>query len=187
MSLLCFQPAQFGVIALLTALLLGCGCHARPKAPALTDDPVFESDEGFRFLKPEGWMIAARAAVPPGRLEKECLLVQYRRSDTGQGATLEVTAVDLPEDSSLSKYLTSPSFTVGEWKPTGSPEPLEVSGRTGQRFRFTGQGNPGRIDREVIAFRQGQRTYLFTLVYSPKDSSAPEQFRRAVRSIVWTK
>ena len=48
---------------MLAAVLLA-GCQPKPKAPALLDEPVFQSDEGFRFLVPEGWIMAARGNVP---------------------------------------------------------------------------------------------------------------------------
>src|SRR2546423_15656230 len=87
------KPALFwwgGLLALCALLLLGC--DSKPRAPALMDDPVYQNDrEGFRFLVPDGWKQHARAEVPPGKSEKERLLVQYRRPAEGGEATLEVT------------------------------------------------------------------------------------------------
>src|SRR5262245_64118678 len=78
-------------------LLLLLGCAPRPRAPALLDEPVYQNErEGFRFLVPEGWKQYARSEAPPGKGERERLLVLYRRLTPGPEATLEVTRADLP-------------------------------------------------------------------------------------------
>ncbi len=172
----------------LALLLLIWGCQPKPKAPALSDGPVFQSDEGFRFLVPEGWLMAARANLPPGPLEKERLLVQYRRVISGQqSATLEVSVAELRESTDLAEYLSKPAFSASEWRPAGKSVPLEAGGAKGTRFRYTAWVDGSELVKEVTAFRRGARVYFFTVLYSPKDSSAPEQARRAVESLVWTK
>jgi hypothetical protein len=169
-------------------LLLVCGCQPKPKAPALSDGPVFQSDEGFRFLVPEDWLMAARANLPPGPLEKERLLVQYRRSTASQQtATLEVSVAELPESTDLAEYLSKPSFSAREWKPAGKPVQLDAGGAKGTRYRHTAWVDGSELVKEVTAFRRGDRVYFFTVLFSPKDSSAPEQARRAVEGLVWTK
>src|SRR5689334_537493 len=100
------KPVETGrMVLLLVVMLLGLGCQPKPKAPALLDEPVYQTDEGFRFLVPEGWIMSARANVPPGPVEKERLLVQYRRASGESQATLEVSMMDLPEDADLAAYL----------------------------------------------------------------------------------
>lgn len=180
------QPAQLFLRVLLCAVLLG-GCHPKPKAPALLDEPVFQSDEGFRFLVPESWIMAARATVPPGPLDKERLLVQYRRTIGDTQATLEVSLADIPEDADLAEYLSGPSFSASRWKPSAAAESLEAGGRTGSRYRFTARVNGAELAKEVTAFRRDGRVYFFTLLYSPQDATAPEQVRRAIGRLVWTK
>lgn len=179
-------PALFCLMAIAAAGLLG-GCRAKPKAPALLDEPVYQSDEGFRFLVPEGWSMAARGNLPPGPLEKERLLVQYRRSVGDTQATLEVSAADLAEDADLTAYLSAPSFSAKSWKPSGSPESLEVNGKSGTRFRFTARVNGAELAKEVTAFPCGGRIYFFTLLFTPSDAAATEQVRRAIARLVWTK
>jgi hypothetical protein len=169
------------------AAVLPAGCQPKPKAPALLDEPVYQSDEGFRFLVPEGWTMAARGSLPPGPLDKERLLVQYRRSADDKQATLEVSAADLPEDTELAAYLGGPSFSVSHWNPSGPPENLEVGGRPGTRYRFKARVGGSELAKEVTAFRRGGRVYFFNLLFAPSDAAAPEQFRRAVGRLVWTK
>jgi hypothetical protein len=179
--------AEFGSAALLVAMLFIAGCRAKPKAPALLDEPVYQSKEGFRFLVPEGWIMAARANVPPGPVEKERLLVQYRRANSDTQATLEVSLADLPEENDLAAYLSGPSFSARHWKQSGSRETLEAGGVSGTRFRFLTRIGGAEMAREVTAFRRGGRVYFFTVLFSPNDATAPEQVRRAIGSIVWTK
>jgi predicted Zn-dependent protease len=177
------------MIGLLVAgWIAGSGCQPRPKAPALLDEPVYQNDrEGFRFLVPEGWIMAARADVPPGPAQKERLLVQYRRANADKQAMLEVSQADLPEPTDLQAYLSGPSFGASRWKSSAAPEPIEVHGVNGTRFRLTAQVRGEQLAREVTAFRRGERVYFFTLLYAPADTSAPEQARRAVGRIVWTR
>jgi hypothetical protein len=175
------------VAALLVGLLLSLGCRSRPKAPALTNEPVFQSDEGFRFLVPEGWIMSARSSVPSGPLEKEEVLVQYHRVEADREAMLEVSMADLPEETDLAKYLSNPTFSRSDWKLSGSPKGTEAGGRTGTRYRFVSRGKGGELVREVTAFRHGERVYFFTVLYPPKDTSALEQANRAIHSLVWTK
>ena len=172
---------------LVVAVLLGCGCQRKPKAPALIDEPVYQSDEGFRFLVPEGWLMGARANVPPGPLDKERLLVQYRRTSGGDLATLEVSVMDLPEDTDMAAYLTNPSFSARQWKQTGRAESLEAGGAQGTRYRFNAPVKGGQLTKEVTVFRRVGRVYFFTVLFSPKDAAAAEQVRRALGSLVWTK
>ncbi len=175
------------VATLLVGLLLSLGCRARPKAPALTDEPVFQSDEGFRFLVPEGWIMSARSRVPSGPVEKEAVLVQYHRREADREAMLEVSMMDLPEETNLAKYLSNPTYSRSDWKLSGSPQGTEAGRRTGTRYRFVSHGKGGELVREVTAFRQDQRVYFFTVLYPPKDTSAAEQANRAIHSLVWSK
>ncbi len=180
------QTARSGLRVLLAAVLLA-GCHPKPKAPALLDGPVFQSDEGFRFLVPDGWIMAARGNLPSGPLDKERLLVQFRRATGNTQATLEVSSADLPEDTNLADYLSGPSFSTSHWAISGSPEKLEVDGQPGTRYRATATVNRAKLAKEVTTFRRGERVYFFTLLFSPSDATAPEQVRRAISQLVWTK
>lgn len=180
------QTARSGLLVLLAAVLLA-GCHPKPKAPALLDGPVFQSDEGFRFLVPDGWIMAARGNLPSEPLDKERLLVQFRRATGATQATLEVSAADLPESTDLADYLSGPSFSASRWTASGSPEKLEAGGQPATRYRATATVNRAKLAKEVTAFRRGGRVYFFTLLFSPSDATGPEQIRRAISQLVWTK
>src|SRR5262245_41969592 len=82
------------------------GCDSRPRAPVLRDDPVYQNDqEGFRFLAPDGWSQSMRGEVPPGKVDKERSLVEYRRKKGSAGASLRVSLADLPTSTDLAAYL----------------------------------------------------------------------------------
>lgn len=173
--------------ALLAIVLLSWGCRPKPKAPALIDEPVYQSDEGFRFLVPEGWIMTAKSNVPPGPVEKECTLVQYRPDSGDSSASLEISLMDLPEDANLADYLSGPSYSVRHWNSLGKVESIEAGGVSGKRFRFNGKADKSELAKEVTAFRRGGRVYFFTVVNSPKDTAASEQTRRSISGLVWTK
>jgi hypothetical protein len=169
------------------ACLLASGCSSKPRAPMLTDDPVFQNNkEGFRFLAPTGWMQTARAEVPPGRRERETPIVAYSR-DTGKfTASFRVSVIDLPETADMAKFLAKRSYGVENWTPTGAPEDVKVGSVTGVRYTF--RGRPGKNEelvKEVVCLRRGERVYLFTAVYTPGDSEAQDQLRHVVESIIW--
>src|SRR5207249_7528635 len=85
-----------GLTALLPAGLLvawlSAGWGSLPRAPALIDEPVYRNaHEGFRFLVPEGWTVHSKGEPPPGRADKERLLVNYQRYGGDKPAQFEVT------------------------------------------------------------------------------------------------
>jgi hypothetical protein len=169
------------------ALALGLavlGCDARPRAPALQEEPIYQNTrEGFRFLAPEGWTVQARADVPAGRLEKERLLVLYSQ----QGATLQVSMADLPESSDLAEYLAVPAFGVAKWEASAPPASLQLGGQPAVRYQFKGRAGKDPLDREVIACRHGERVYFFTILTPAGDSTARDVARRAIESTTWKK
>jgi hypothetical protein len=178
------------VLAVLAVLaggvLLLSGYHRQPRAPALDDDPVYQDErEGFRFTVPEGWHQYARSQLPPGKLEKEQVLVEYRKVDRDAPAQLDVSAVDLPGSTDLAEYLAEPSYGEKSWRLQASPEPIEVAGVPGTRFDFVGRPGKDGLAREVVAFRRGERVYLFTALFLAHDASAREQFRRSVGRLQW--
>jgi hypothetical protein len=178
-----------GRTGLLAFLILGCwfvtGCGSRPHAPAILDDPVYENDrQGFRFRAPEGWHQVARADLPAGKLDKERLLVQYRRFDSARPASLEVSAADLPAATDLAAYLAGPAAGIKEWRLL-TTEPVPLSTVAGTRYQFTAHTGRDDMAREVAAFPRGERVYFFTIVYLAKDTSAQEQFRRTLGRLDW--
>lgn len=178
---------RFPLGLLTVAALAACGCSSKPKAPALLDGPVYQNtQEGFRFLVPEGWTMSAKAEIPPGSVEKERLLVQYRRQEGDHPATLEVSRVDLPDSTDWEEYLSGPSYSVSHWKSAEPAESVQAGGANGSRFRFTSGGKNPRLAKEVTVFRRGTRVYFFTLVFAPKDTTAVEQVRRVIGRLVWS-
>lgn len=172
----------------LLAVLCGvAGCTPKPVAPVISDDPVYSNDrEGFRFLMPDGWTQFSRSEVPPGRTEKERTLVAYKRTSGAADALLEVSLVDLPAGADLAKFLGQRSFGVMNWQLKGAPLKITINGETGTRYGLTGRLSEQReLQREVVAFQRGERTYLFTGLFPPKDTAAREQIRTAVASVIW--
>src|SRR5262245_7411677 len=179
------QTPSHAVVLLLVSVLVS-GCSRKPQAPALRDEPVYENaQEGFRFLAPEKWTQHARATLPPGKVDKERLLVGYRRHEAGTSALLEVSRADLPESTKLTDYLSGPAFSARQWKAKGPPEELEINGVPAVRSLFLmGAGKDEKV-REVVTFRRGERCYFFSGVYAASDVKAREEIRRSVDSVIF--
>jgi hypothetical protein len=175
---------QWAVAALGMILLSGCG--SRPRAPALSDEPVYQNDrEGFRFRVPEGWTQQARADLPAGPVKKEHLLVRYMHTGPGKRAVLEVSLADLPESTELSTYLAGPSYGTKQWRRTAPVGSLEGKGPSAVRLIFMANVGEAEMTKEVVAYRRGGRVYLFTGLFAAGDSKAREEIRRAVDSTDW--
>src|SRR5438552_12602318 len=115
------------VIAL--PVLFALGCNGQPQAPVLRNEPVYQNDtEGFRFLTPEGWRQQAKVNLPPGKLDKERLLVQYvRLLSAEKGASLDVSMADLPATTDLTQYLAGPSGAVKSWRLKPPVESVSIN------------------------------------------------------------
>jgi hypothetical protein len=171
---------------LIVALGLVAGCRPRPRAPALEQDVVYQNkQEGFRFLAPEGWQMRARTEVPPGLIDAERLLVEYKRMTTEKPATLDVSMADVPSSTDLSECLESGSVGKETWKRVGECEKFELSGLPAARAAFEGKIGSERILREVVAVRRGERVYFFSGVFPADDTRARAQVRKAVQSATW--
>ena len=161
------------------------GCSG-PRAPALKDEPVYQnSREGFRFLVPEGWTQYARGEVPPGKVQDERILVEYKLLTSEKPAALQVTRLDRPESLSLDDCLSACSFGIENWRRKSPPEPLAINGVEASRVVFISRLDKEEETREVVVFRRGERVYFFTGIFPSSDSKAREQVRRAVESIIW--
>jgi hypothetical protein len=178
-----------GLAALLLAglvVLLSATWGARPRAPALIDEPVYHNArEGFRFLVPEGWAIHARGEPPPGRVDKERLLVNYQRTGSEKPAFFEVTLADLPPATDLAAHLAGPSYGSESWRQKTLPETLDVGGVAATRFVATSRVGKDDLTKETVAVRRGERVYFFTAVYTSGDTAVREQLRRTVGSLIW--
>jgi hypothetical protein len=174
--------------AVLLALFCGsAGCNTRPVAPLISDDPVYVNDrEGFRFLMPEGWTQFSRSDVPPGKTEKERTLVEYKRTSGQLQALFEVSLADLPPGTDPATYLAQRSFGVTNWQLRGAPQKLTINDVAGTRYILAGKLSDQReLQREVVVFQRGERTYFFTGLFPPKDTAARDQIRTAVESVIW--
>jgi hypothetical protein len=167
-------------------MVLCTGCSSRPRAPALENEPVYENKRaGFRFVAPEGWVQHAKADLPPGKLEKECLLVNYETPIRGKMAFLEVSLADLPESTDLASYLADSSYGVGRWRPAGAPENVTVHGVPAVRYSYTARQGKDQLTKEVVVFRRSDRVYFFTGVYPSSNSQSRDQVREAAMSTIW--
>ena len=180
----CGRPAL--TLLLAGVVVVGLGCRARPRAPALEDTAVYQNEsEGFRFLVPEGWSLQAKSGVPPGRIDRDLLLVLYRRFGTHAPAVLQVSLQDLPADADLARLLADSRSENTGWRLVGKPAEVKVGSRTGRRFVLEGKGPTGRMAREVIAVRQGERVYFFTGTFSPADHASRDLIRQTFAKVVW--
>jgi hypothetical protein len=182
-----FYPQQvLWQSTMVVAAIWVLGCSRDPQAPVLRNEPVYQNDtEGFRFLTPEGWRQHARVNVPPGKLEKERLLVQYVRLSSERGASLDVSMADLPATADLTEYLAGPSGGVKSWRLAGPIEPVEINGVRAERIAFTSRVKNEETTKEVMVFRRGERVYFFAAYFASTDSKARDQVRRAVESTIW--
>jgi hypothetical protein len=152
----------------------------------LRDEAVYQNDrEGFRFRVPQGWMQHAKSDLPPGKVNKEHLLVSYRRSS--KPASLEVSLADLPESADLATYLAGPSFGAKHWRKNSTEEEVESQGMQGVRFTFTGAAGKTEMTKEVVVFRRGERVYFFTGLFAPGDRQSRDEIRHAVAGTTWNK
>jgi len=166
--------------------LVALGCSRQPQAPVLRNEPVYENEtEGFRFVTPEGWQLHAKVDEPPGKLDKERLLVQYVRLGSEKGASLDVSMADLPPTTDLAHYLAGPSGGAKSWHLKSPAESMRVGGVPAERFLFTGRMVKEDAIKEVVAIRRGERVYFFTAYLAPGDTKAQQQVRRTVESTLW--
>lgn len=174
-----------GVLTLVMCMV-GAGCSGRPHAPALGNEPVYENKrEGFRFGAPDDWIQHAKAEVPPGKTEKERLLVNYQPPVPGKIAFFEVSLADLSESTDLAGFLSSPSFGVSKWRTAGPVREIPINGAQARVYAYGGRIGREEITREVTVFRRGERVYFFTGVYPNSDSQLREQVRRSAASVIW--
>jgi hypothetical protein len=178
-------------LSVLLAAAAAAGCGGRPRAPALTDEPVYENDRaGLRFVAPPGWVMGLRSELPPGRLGQPLQLVRYQAGPGGgdgpeKPADLTVLAVDLADGTDPGKYLADHPVGGGRWA-AATPQSLTVNGAAATRYEYTAaSAKAGQLRREVTAFRRGGRVYFFMTTFAATDTAARDQVRQAVNSVVW--
>jgi hypothetical protein len=169
-------------LIILAAALIGSSWSKTPHAPSLENTPVYQNDV-FRFMVPEGWSQHARAELPPGRLDRERLLVSYLLLQSPGPPTFQVTAVDLPPDTDLGKYLSGEAFAIEDWR-IKSGQAMTIGGQNATRYDLVrASGRPGT--REVTAFRRNGRVYFFSAMVPEAGAKAREQIHRAIETLVW--
>jgi hypothetical protein len=168
-------------LGILVVASLLSGCEAKPRAPALTDDPVFQNDQfGLRMQAPERWKQIASALIPPGAHEKPMQLVGYRSPQ--MDAAFEI---DAAANADLQAVALQPSHGVLEWKPVGPSEGTTVGNAPAVRFRFRGMQGAVAQTKEVVSVRRDGRVLLFVLIAPANDTLASEAAQRAISSVTW--
>lgn len=182
----CNLPRRLGAAAL-GVLLFGCGT---PQPPQLQtgDGPYENKVAGIRFQPPAGWR--QTALIDPGALSgkitREVPLVKYKLLEGKRIGVLRLTAVDVPESRSLDEFLGERSPGLEDWQPQKpKSEPLEVNGRQGVRWSFTGRWEGQRATKEVVAVRTGERVYSFVGIFAENDLKARDTIRQAVNTVNW--
>ena len=174
----------FGCV--LVAMCLISGCERRPSAPALEDGTAYrDANAGFRFLVPNGWKQAARGSVPPGKIEGERMLVEYKCLTCASPGTLQVTVADVPTDSVLSKFLLENNRTGEKWRLVGSAEDFEINDVPAARITYSTTSGKDQSFREIVAIRRGERVYFFKGSYGGTDAQSRQAIRKAIDTIVW--
>ena len=181
-----FQPIRFRRLTLIRALcaLLLAGCNTKLSAPPLDDAPVYKNQrEGFRFFVPAGWKQRAKGEVPPGKIETERMLVEYRCMTCA--GTLMVTVADVPLTTSLSDYISANTKTGEEWHMQSPPEEFTINAMPAVRVSYVeGEGRLQMV-REIVAFRREERVYFFKSFYASEEAESRKALRAAVDTIVW--
>lgn len=172
---------------LLSLVAFMAGCNKKPRAPVLQDLPVYQNQqEGFRFQKPDGWLMRSLSEPPSGPLTQERLLVEYRGTQGAETASLVVFMGDVAEDVDLTTYLDERARKAKNGERTEKPETVDVGGRPGLRAVYEAKQKNFTALTEVIAVRRGQRVYFFTGGFDGTDRRSREQFRKAIATMKWS-
>lgn len=175
---------QASLVATAAAMLALVGCESRPRAPALSDSPVYENRQaGCRFLAPEGWRQSVNSMLPP-QLDREFRLVEY----TTLGASFEVLCLDDPdgEHQDQHAYHARPSHGVQLWKSTAEPEQIEINGAAGERFVYEAERGGRKVVKHVVVFpREGSRYFSFVGLHWPEQDKVGQQISQSIHSTVW--
>jgi hypothetical protein len=170
-------------LALLPVLFLGC--EPRPSAPALTNETVYRQDDiGIRFVAPDGWLLRAKSAIPPGKLTTPIRVVEYARTTETHRADFDLYAVDL-EGQEVLEYLVKEKIGSENWQAQGSPKETTLGGLPAKVFQLTGSGQRANMRREITSVSRADHTYLFLITYSEKDSKALQEAHKALETVSW--
>jgi hypothetical protein len=197
----CRRKSFWVLVSLWAGAACLAGCSRGPQAPVLSDESVYQNNrEGFRFDVPNGWTQIARGEIPPGTVEKERMLVEYKLLPGPNPAGLQVTCIDLSPQTNPEAYLAERMKTLGDWQKKGRGEKLSIHGRDAVRLQYllkpfpsdfakkmgTKAPKPEADDlREIVVFRRNERVYFFTAMLPSSDKKALGDIRRAIETIEW--
>jgi hypothetical protein len=172
----------------LLAVAVAClaGCDEQPRAPALVNEAVYTNDAiGLSFVAPEGWVLFAKAELPPGQHDRPMRLVAYQQTAGDTRTNFELYAIDVPKDQGLMAYLAKQPIGPEKWKARGEPAAVTINGARAVRYSEAGIANRSDMRRDLVEFRRPDRVYLFVTTYKASDAKAREQATRAVESATW--
>lgn len=150
----------------------------------LQDAPFYQnSQEGIRFLVPEGWRQTANAMLPPGDFEDEVLLVRYSLKTPEAGAMMVVLVLQEKTPINIAEHVAGPSFAVQKWTPVEPPQTVDINGTQLERHLLKAKMGDREMLKDVYALRQNGRLYSFIGLYSPADEYAQQQLNRAMNSL----
>lgn len=179
------RPRIHLLIGLMLVTAAACNSQ-RPSAPPLQDAPYYDNPtEGFRFFPPEGWKERARGNVPPGAVDAEHMLVEYRSVTTRQPAAIRVSVADVSTDMPLAEYVEKHNIDAKQWQLTAPFDKFPINGVEAVRADYRRGSGKEQLAKEVVAFRRGKRVYFFVAMYAANDAKVRKDLRRAVDSIVW--
>jgi hypothetical protein len=172
---------------LVIAVLAGCGCSSRPHAPALTNQAVYQNDEGgFRLEIPASWIVQSKTVVAPNeRVAEERKLIGFRLARAERPAMFEISCMDMPEGANMVAHLKGPATGPNAWHVLGSAESLTLGSTAAQRVVLLSGAGATAVRKEVTAFQVGPRTFFFTFVGAPDDNETRDSVRRVIAGVSW--
>src|SRR5262249_21684516 len=109
-----------GMATLFVLLLAGCG--GKPTVSWYQNDR-----HGLRFAPPGGWTLRGRGEGGGKGNELESLLVQYKRLQAGNMASLRVTVADVPGTAILAQ-LVCRHAPGSRWRLEGAAQATQMNG-----------------------------------------------------------
>jgi hypothetical protein len=171
------------VAAMLLITLIGC--EQQPSAPALTNETIFRQDDlGLRFAAPDGWLIRAKSAIPPGKLETPIRVVEYARTTETSRAEFDVYVTE-PHEGDLIEYLAKHPIGPEKWIERGATKSTTVGDAPAKSYHLIGTGQRANMHREIYAVTRQSKTILFLITHAEKDTKALREAMKALETVTW--
>ncbi|MGL4423150.1 MAG: hypothetical protein ACRCZF_20985 [Gemmataceae bacterium] len=162
--------------------LFALGCDSTPRAPVITNEPVYNLDSArLSFVVPEKWTMVGRAELPPGALPKPIVTVRYLNPNPSKSGELELVVAEYNEKQNIAAYLQENPLGGDKWE-VGNPQSVTINDSPGLRYELT-LPKKAKLKREVTVFRRGSRIYLFVLTFNASDSAVRDTVRVCLNSI----